>query len=145
MKLFVEWCLLVVLVSSILVFGAVQPLVYPLAETSIFLLVLIVLFWQAYQERLDFPLPIALLPFVLLVALQIIPLPPKVISILSPGRILDLAPLGRSAGEAGRIALSVYPHDTKVALVKLLTYCGAFSLAAYSFDWQRRRSIVVRA
>jgi O-antigen ligase len=59
---------------------------------------------------------------------------------LSPGRRGDFA----LAASGNWAPLSLYPHATLLNLIKLLAYLGGFTLAAYTFDFRKPRSILLR-
>ncbi len=140
MKRFVEWSLFVVIVGSVLAFGGVQPLSYSLMEIAIFLLLLLLLLRQA----INIPLPLGFLPFIVWVILQLMPLPSHIVAWLSPARVQAPLASNPAVGPPGMVSLSIYPHQTALSLCKLLAYGGAFTLAAWVFDPQKRKSNLVR-
>jgi O-antigen ligase len=144
-KRFLEWGLILVIVGSVLAFGAVEPLAYSLMEASILLLVFALLFAQARQGKVDLPIPLAMLPIIFLVFLQIVPLPPQLVAWLSPARLVPAASGTQAPAGSAWITLSIYPHDTVAASAKLLAYCGAFMLSAVVFDPLKRRSALVQS
>lgn len=144
MKRFTEVGLLVIIVGCVLAFGGVQPLVYSLMELSTFVLILVLLVYQSRRGKIDIPFPVIVLPLLFFVVLQLVPLPASVVTLLSPWRAMNVAGLISRGSNASWTTLSIYPHDTEVALLKLLAYCCAFVLAAYSFDWNRKGNILIR-
>ena len=76
MKKIVEWGLLLIITGSVLAFGGVQSPAYTAMEVALFLLTLVVLVRQTIDGKIDLPLPLWILPFLCLVLLQTIPLPP---------------------------------------------------------------------
>jgi O-antigen ligase len=75
---------------------------------------------------------------------QLLPLPSFVIGWISPARLLDPSLSGLAPGQWVWTALSIYPHDSVVALAKFLAYLGAFLLAACLYDSRKRRSTLLR-
>ncbi len=139
-----EWLLIAVVVGSTLAFGGVEPLAYSLVEITLFLGFLALVWYQAREGKIEIRLPIWPLLFALLVLLQVIPLPPSLIVRLSPARFVGPDVAGLIATHSWA-TLSIYPHNTWLALIKLLAYISAFALAAYVFDSRRRKSALVKA
>jgi O-antigen ligase len=140
-----EVFLALILIGSSFAFGGVQPIAYSLAEILVFLLVLLFLWQERRQGRIDLFLPIWPLLFVLWVALQLIPFPQPFLAAVSPAQRLTqgwLSPL-QQAGSWG--SLSIYPAATLLAFFKILAYLGAFVLAVQLFDSGRRKSTIVTA
>ncbi len=135
-----EIILALVIIGATLAFGGVQPLTYSLMEIAIFAMALVLLIRQTRRGRLDFPLPVWPLFFVLLVIFQIIPLPASWITHLSPNRASLETVVHQSAST---LTISIYPHATVLDLLKLLAYLTAFGLAAYIFDSHQRKSLLV--
>ncbi|MBZ5564144.1 MAG: O-antigen ligase family protein [Acidobacteriia bacterium] len=144
MKRVLEIILGTAIVGGAIAFGGVQPLAYSLMEVAIFTAVLLALIQQARSGQIKFPLPLWPALFVLLVTFQILPLPAWLVRVLSPKRFLSLPLAAQSGSGPSWITLSIYPHDTEVALLKLLAYLGVFLLAAYLFDSGTRKSLLVR-
>ena len=142
MKRIVEWGLLLIIIGSVLAFGGVQSPAYTAMEVALFLLTLVVLVRQTLEGKIDLPLPLWILPFLGLVLLQVIPLPVRVVSWLSPNRLFPLLQAKLPLGSAHWAALSVYPHDTLLDFFKLLAYLAAFVLAAYSFEAREGKNVV---
>jgi len=141
-KRIIQWGILLIIAGSALAFGAVQPPAYSAMEAALFLLSAVVLIKQTGEGKINFPVPLWILPFLCLVLIQMIPLPGKIVSWLSPNRLfLDLE-AGLSPGAAHWATLSIYPHDTLFGFVKLLAYLAAFILAAYSFEPREGRSVL---
>lgn len=139
-----ELVLAVTIVGATLAFGGVQPLTYTLMEFAVFLAVLLLLWRQTRQGEIALPLPLWPVLFVLWALLQLVPLPSFVIGWISPARLLDPSLSGLAPSQWVWTALSIYPHDSVVALAKFLAYLGAFLLAAYLFDSQKRKSTLLR-
>src|ERR1019366_6598388 len=134
MNKLLELTLALAIIGATLAIGGVQPFTYSLVEVVLFLAVLIFLLRQTWQGNIGLMLPVWPVLFALLSVLQLIPLPSRFIVALSPMRQLapDLA--GLSDGKWIWTTLSISPHDTVLALLKLLAYFSAFLLAAYLFD-----------
>jgi len=140
----VELVLAVAIVGATLAFGGVQPLTYTLMEFAVFLAVLLLLWRQTRQGKISIPLPLWPVLFVLWALVQLLPLPSFVIGWISPARLLDPSLSGLAPGQWVWTALSIYPHDSVVALAKFLAYLGAFLLAACLYDSRKRRSTLLR-
>ena len=139
-----ELVLVVTIVGTTLAFGGVQPLTYTLMEFAVFLAVLLLLWKQTRQGEIALRVPIWPVVFALWTLLQLVPLPSFFIGWICPARLLDPSLSGLSQGQWVWTALSIYPHDSVLALVKFLAYLSAFLLAAYLFDSEKRRSTLLR-
>lgn len=144
MKKIVDWALLLIITGSALAFGGVQPPAYSAMEAALFLLFFIVLAKQTLEGKIDLPLPRWALPFFALVFFQIIPLPVSVVSWLSPHRLLAGLEATLAPATSHWATLSLYPHDTRLALFKLAAYLAAFALAAYAFEARDTRNVLTR-
>ena len=140
-----EIVLALVMVGLSLAFGGVLPPAYSAAEVVLFIALLLLLWKRSREDKMQFKLPPWPVIFVLLVVVQLIPLPRNLVARLSPSRLLDPALAGLGAGDPGWTTLSIYPHDTLLGLMKLLAYLAAFLLAAHLFDSRKRKSILVVA
>lgn len=92
------------------------------------------------------PGPVFLLPFVFLFLgfTQVIPLPPGLVGILSPERLLQvdqLAGIG-AVDPHSWITLSIAPHTTWLWMARLASYITAFVLVVYSVR-SRKRAIAI--
>jgi O-antigen ligase len=139
-----ELVLAVTIVGATLAFGGVQPLTYTLMEFGVFLAVLLLLWKQTRQGEIALRLPLWPVLFALWALLQLVPLPSFFIGWISPARYLDPSLSSLSPGQWVWTTLSIYPHDSVLALVKFLAYLGAFLLAAYLFDSRKRKSTLLR-
>ena len=144
MKRFLEWGLIVTVAVTVLAFGGATPLGYALMEGIIFLLFFILILQQTRAGKIRLPIPLALFVLILWVLLQLVPVPHQVVEWLSPARAL-LLQSSPTPGQPGRVTFSIYPHDTLMAMVKLLAYGAAFVLAAVTFNSQERKSTLIRA
>ena len=134
MKRIVEWGLLLIVTGTVLAFGGVQSPAYTAMEVAVYLLALVLIARQTLSGKIDLPIPFWIVPFLCLVLLQRIPLPVRVVSSLSPNRLIPGVQAALGLGAAHWATLSIYPHDTLLGFFKLLAYLGAFVLAAYSFE-----------
>jgi len=141
-KRIVQWSLLLIIAGSSLAFGAVQPLAYSAAEAALFLVSAVVLIKQTGEGKINLPVPLWILPFLGLVVIQMIPLPGKIVSWLSPNRLFFDVQATLAPAAARWATLSIYPHDTLFGFFKLLAYLAAFILAAYSFEPREGRSVL---
>ena len=105
-----------------------------------FALLLALLIRQTLAGEIRLPLPIWPVLFIALVAFQLVPLPADLLGKLSPPRMADLA---MNPGTTWA-AISVYPRENWLGLVKFLAYLSAFVLAAHVSDLRKNRSILVR-
>ena len=142
MKRIIQWSLLLTIAGSILAFGAVQPPAYTAVEAALFLLSAMVLIKQTGDGKIDLAVPLWVLPFLGLVLIQMIPLPGKIVSWLSPNRLFFDVQAALAPEAAHWATLSIYPHNTLFGFFKLLAYLAAFILAAYSFEPREGRSVL---
>ena len=140
-----EVILALVIVGATLAFGGVQIITYSLLEVVLFVLAFLLLWKQTQQGVINLPLPVWPVLFVLLVVLQIVPLPSSLVAFLSPGRLVDFRLAGAPPAVPSWITLSVYPRETLEGLMRLLAYLSAFVLAAYGFDFRKGKSTLLRA
>ncbi len=138
-----EFIVALVIIGATLAFGGVQPITYSLMEAVLFLLVLSLLLKQTRQGKISLPVPVWPLLFILWVVLQLIPLPTRLVMILSPARFAIAQ--GLSPANSAWTTISIYPEATLSALVKFLAYFCGFLLSAYLFDSSRRRSTLLKA
>ncbi|MGD0923106.1 MAG: O-antigen ligase family protein [Terriglobia bacterium] len=139
-----ELLLAIVIVGTTLAFGGVQPLTYSLAQAALFLAVLLLLWRQTRQGEINLPLPVWPGLFLLWVLLQLVPLPSSLLGSISPLRLLGPSHGDLSHGQGVWTTLSIYPHDSVVALLKFLACLSAFVLGAYLFDSRKRKSLLLR-
>ncbi len=144
MKRALELVLAAVIVGSVLAFGGVQPLTYSLVEVVLFGNVLWLLSSRAREGEMTLRLPTWPMLFLLLVMLQLLPLPTSLLARLSPARFAGPDAPGLSSAGQVWTTLSIYPHDTAVAFVKALAYFAAFLLATYVFDSRTRKSTLIK-
>jgi O-antigen ligase len=140
-----EVFLTLILVGSTFALGGVQPIAYSLAETLVFLLVVLFLWRQKRQGRIDISLPVWPLLFVLWVAFQLLPLPRIFLASVSPAHHLTSAWLAPIQHAGSWSTLSIYPAATLLAFFKILAYLGVFVLAIQMFDSGRRKNTIVTA
>ncbi|MEJ2008273.1 MAG: O-antigen ligase family protein [Acidobacteriota bacterium] len=140
-----EIALVFIFIGSALAFGGVQPIAYSLAEISIFVAVVLLLWNQQRHGRINLSLPIWPLLFVLWVGLQLLPLPRAFVAEVSPADRLTSTWLGAIDPRSFWATMSIYPNATLVDLFKILAYLGAFIIAVHVFDSSRRKSVVVPA
>jgi O-antigen ligase len=135
-----EIILALVMVGTAFALGGVLPAAYSLMELTLFLAIFLLLWKQTKAGEIRLSVPAWPLLFAVWVFLQTIPLPSSWIAPSFPMRKLDagLTGLWREGWSWG--TLSIYPHDTGLALLKFLGYLSAFALAAHLFDSRKRRS-----
>lgn len=137
----IEGGLLAVLAFGACAFGGVQPGAYSLMEVGVLLLLLSSLWSRVhFQPGL---LRVLAWPavFSLYVVGSVLPLPGGILGKISPEKfsIASSATVGEGARWPFAGALSVYPHMTKLAILKLLMYVGGFFLAYLVFDYRGRK------
>ncbi len=136
----IEITLALTLVGTTLAFGGVQTITFSIMEIVLFGLLLALMVRQTLAGEIRLPLPVWPVLFIALVALQLVPLPVGLLGKLSPPRLSDLA----TAPETTWAALSVYPRQTWLGLLKILAYFSAFILAAHVSDLRKNRSVLIR-
>lgn len=143
MEKIAEIILAIVIVGATFAFGGVQPLAFRLMEVGVFFALLLVLVSQTRAGKIKVGLPLWPVIFALLVAIQAIPLPASVVLWLSPGRLPNDHWAASSHVGMAWAALSIYPHDTVLSLIRYLAYLSAFVLAAHFFDSRKSRSVLL--
>jgi len=135
-----------------IVFGAAPVWAYTLIEIIVFALLLLFLFRNSVRGHWPDFTELKLLwifvgCFFLVVIFQLIPLPAEVLAVISPS---SLAFFKRAipefvSGEGIYMwrCLSFNPYETKVYLVKYLTYLGVFFLCAYGLKKERNIEMVI--
>jgi len=141
----IEVTLVLVMIGVTLAFGGVQRLTYSLMEVALFLTFLSRWLKQAWDGEIRIPLSVWPCLLVLLVALQIIPLPTSFVGTLAAARLATSESAGLPQLHAGWTTISIYPHATVAGLFRLIAYLCAFILAADVFDSGKRNSLLVRA
>lgn len=143
MNRIIEFVLGLAIVGTALAFGGVQEPAYLVAVAVVVVAAFLLFFNQTRKGRIQIPLPVWPALFMLWAVLAVIPLPSWLVEILSPARLagLGVPALGQASGWA---TLSVDPHQTALALGKLLAYLLAFVLAAYFFDSWKGKSTLLR-
>jgi O-antigen ligase len=141
-KRIIQWGLLLIIAGSVLAFGGVQPPAYSAVEAALFLLFALVLIKQTGEGRINLPVPLWIIPFLVLVLIQMIPLPGKIVSWLSPNRLFFDVQSALHPGAAHWATFSIYPHDTLLGFLKLLACLAGFVLAAYSFEPKEGGSVL---
>jgi hypothetical protein len=145
MRKLIEIVVALILVGTTLAFGGVEPIAYSAACAGLFLALLLVMLRQTWQGEIHIPVSIWPVLFALWVLLQVIPLPASLVASLSPVRFQSGAIATFPRAPVAWETISIYPHDTLVALLKYLSYLSAFILAAYVFDSRRGKSTLIRA
>ncbi|MBI4166751.1 MAG: O-antigen ligase family protein [Acidobacteria bacterium] len=135
----IEIILALSIVGGTMAFGGVQTITFSIMEVVVFTLMFAVLIGQTQKGEIRLPLPIWPILFVAFVAFQLMPVPVGVLGKLSPPRLADLGMIPGTTWAA----LTVYPRETWLGLVKFLAYIAAFVLAAHVSDLRRNRSMLV--
>jgi O-antigen ligase len=119
---------------SVLAFGGVEALGFAPAQVSILLLAGFV-FWREGLPQLTMLTKIVLIAVLMVPLVQLVPLPVSFVESLSEFRKSLNAAL-RDAGVAvgSTQAISVYPHYTYLALLRLVTYLLVFLLAVRNYQ-----------
>lgn len=147
MEKLLELILALVLIGAAFAFGSVQfvPIAFSLVEVILFFSLFFLVFQQTRQGKVSLRGTFWPLLFALLVFVETLPLPFRVVDRLSPARALSESLAGLVPGRRMWATISIYPHDTLQALVRFLAYFAAFLLAAYLFDSRKGKSNLVRA
>lgn len=144
MKKIVEIVLSVVIIGVTLAFGGVQPIAYSLMEIAIFATALAVLIHQVRAGRIGLPVPLWASLFALWVVLELVPLPLPWLSRIDPARILPAALRTLQHRATAWVPITLYPHATLIYLMKFLAYLAAFILAAWVYDSQQKKALLIR-
>lgn len=145
MRKTLEIILIVVTTGSVLAFGGVQPIAYTLMELTLFAAFILLMWHQARDPKETVGIPLWPLLFLAVVFFSIVPLPPHLVSTLSPARLANPAAAALGLGQEARLTLSIYPHATMIGIVKIAAYLCAFLVAAYLFDSEKRSSNLLLA
>ena len=137
-----HWVLSVVLVVGTLAAGGVSKPVYSLMGLAIFSVFLLLLLQQTRKGRIEMPFPLVLGILVMLVVVQIIPLPAGLVRWISP-QLWENLSIQTLTVEHFWLPLSINPHATHLAFFKMLACLAAFSLGGYLFDSRKRRTGIV--
>lgn len=147
----IRWGLLFLIVFTPLAFGSVQRWAYETMEATVLFLIL-TWFWKMAWDGEIRIVKLSFFPllgiFFLIVFFQLIPLPEELLSLISPATSdlyrwtmagTDVQGAVQAPGEGFRSlsspsTISVYPHATWTALLKLLSYIGAFFLVIHSVN-----------
>ena len=144
MKNLVTVVLVFVICGSALAFGGVEAWAYSTGEVCLFLALFLVVWKQTRSGVLNLPLPVWPMLFLAWTGLALLPLPPSLVRTLSPHRWLDLT-LVSPAAASKWTALSIYPHDTQVALFEFAACLSIFVLAAWLHDSNSHRNAILIA
>jgi len=130
---------ILVLVSSVLLFGAVQPVVLALIET--FIIILFLSWWFPSKKKTHHsPLFYPLVIFLALGLLQIVPLPLPLIKLLSPKTVALKKELGLTSWW---VTLSLVPGLTLKEWVRWLSIFLLYILVINLFqDWKNLRRLL---
>ncbi len=125
-----------VIISSLLLFGAVQPVVLSIEESLIIILALLSVFYhQRKGLQVDWtPLSYPFALFLLYIFFQVIPLPPSVLKILSPQSLVLREKLGIAVGWQ---PISLVPYRTLIQGVYWLSIFLLFLLVVNHFKQKR--------
>lgn len=127
---------------SVLAFGGTQTLAFAAVQMGVVLLG-VVQFWRNGWPSISRPTGAILGMIVAIPFLQLLPLPAPVLSAISPARVALAESLFSSAAPlGGRLALTVNPYETQVAILKLLCYVLVFLLAFQSYQQGQQNALV---
>jgi O-antigen ligase len=142
--------LILLVVFTPLAFGSVHVWAYSFMELVVFSLMILwglkLFITSVSIDRVLMPVYISLLVFISMVFLQMIPMPPEAIRLLSPKayELYGLAIPGYEDGDILR-SLSIYPHVTKVKLVQFISYAFVFFLITQEVREKRRIERIIIA
>ena len=130
--------ILFLLVFAPLAFGSVHVWAYSVVEIGVYLLLILWFVDRLLVSRSDSvewvktPVNLILVAFLVLVGLQMLPLPASVVALVSPQAFADkgnlFALLGGSGDGPGWMTLSYSVHPTRVEWIKAGAYFGMFFL-----------------
>jgi O-antigen ligase len=143
--------LILLVLFTPLAFGSVHVWAYSLMELTVFSLMMLWALKSLFisSVRIDrglVPVYTSLLVFLIVACLQMIPLPPEAIRFLSPKayELYGTAIPGYEGSNTLR-SLSIYPHATKVNIVKFISYAGVFFLITQEIRDKRRLERIIIA
>jgi O-antigen ligase len=139
------------IVFTPLAFGAVHIWAYSLLEIVVYSLLIL---WAAksfFSSELKFdrtlvPLYITFILFIAYSYLQTVPVSPDTVKTLSPKayELYGMVIPGYAGADVAR-SLSVYPHATKVSLLKFIAYFGVFFLITQEIREKKRLKRLILA
>ncbi len=147
----VFWGIAALLVFAPLSFGAVHVWAYSILEIGVFFLVILYVIGKiAVSGNTEFcwirtPVNILLICLILLIVLQMIPLPCSWISFISPETYRDKMKLSELTAEAngGWICLAYYLHPLITEGLKLFAYIAMFFLVIHTVRSKRQIDILM--
>jgi len=147
---------LALLIFAPLAFGAIHVWAYTVVEIGVFFLLALYLLDQMVSgcgrvEWVKTPVNWVLAALLVLIGLQMVPMPPWVVKFLSPltyadkRQMLDvLAAAGDAgAGTNGWMPLAYYLHPVRIELLKTVAYIGMFFLVLNTATSRKRLDILV--
>jgi len=147
------WGIVFLMVFAPLAFGSVHVWAYSIIEFGVFLLLVL---W--FVDQLIFsgsknlvwvktPVNLILVAFLVLVGLQMVPLPASVVALVSPQAFADkkemVALLGSSGDGPWWTTLSYSVHPTRIEWVKTGAYFGMFFLVLNTVKSKKEMDILV--
>ena len=152
LKIIIEVLFALLILLTPFAFGSVPLWAYTFMELALLLIIFLWVIRMVFEGELAIPkspLNISILLFVLLVVIQIIPLPEALLNIISPatGRFYSdtLGALGAGHSVSLTNTLSLNTYATRVELFRLFAYLGCFFFVIGNFTAtaQIRRLIIV--
>lgn len=128
-----HYVLIILLFTAPLLFGTVEPWSLAIMEIMCILLFSVWVMWQVRngQMRVAFVRPPLLIPLGIILGIavvQIIPLPPAFVKILSPQTYRVYSDAALSPGNLPWLTLSLYPHATVLEIIRLISYLCVYFL-----------------
>jgi len=147
------WGIIFLLVFAPLAFGSVHVWAYSVVEIGVYLLLILWFADRLMVSRSDFvawvktPVNLILVAFLVLVGLQMVPLPASVVALVSPQAFADkkemVALLGSSGDGPWWTTLSYSVHPTRIEWVKTGAYFGMFFLVLNTVKSKKEMDILV--
>ena len=148
----IEGWLYFLILFAPLAFGSVHVWAYTVLELSVFTLLLLFitkyLFSLFNSHRIEIGIPmikvnIVFCLFAFLIVIQMIPVPSQIIKLLSPNRFRLYETI--LPEKSNMLSISIYCHQTKLELFKLISYFGVFFLGLKLFDSKKKikRAVIV--
>jgi len=130
-------------VASTLAFGGVEPLAFAPVEMAIAFLAA-VQFWRKGWPSVSRTTLLVLGTVVAIPLLQLLPLPARIVSAVSPQRVALARALFASIAPLGaKFALSVNSYETQLSILRLICYVLVFLLAFQDYQLRREQTALV--
>ena len=143
----IEFFLFSLIILTPLVYGSVQILPLAVLESILFLILFIWFLKIASAREVSFLKPYGWIPiclFILVIFLQLIPLPKLFLSLLSPQRVVLINRfLPQESINQAFFSLSIYRNQTITKLIELLSYAGLFFVLINNLQSRRQFNRII--